>query len=404
MTGEGNQRPKRKGSGKKGARSRKTNGRSKSRLQYWRDHPWAIGAVTRHEEDADPLQAAWQERIKDPKRPRKSGGFGSYEITRMSKEIVYCHDENGTATFSYVIFGIDFGSAEINVHDAFLLVDPDREEILESIGLAYVLNVPIVPDTPDLAAELQAWEREFFTDGMKSSSDKGRLVPSSYVGVDIDSLAALEGLGNAQPIHPSEVRVIMETVRRELSVLAEAQRAMDSLRNAIKELSELLGEDGRSEHDLQRCLTRHPILFGPEYVRVVPKFRLGGDFEMDFALQRSSGLIDLVEIEAAKHPLFTKGGNPRAEMVHAEQQVLDWLAWIERYGEVARRELPELQRPVGLVVIGRDSSLEAGDDERLRQRNAILAPSIEVMTYDGLLRRAENLERHFRILRDPASE
>ena len=77
-------------------------------------------------------------------------------------------------------------------------------------------------------------------------------------------------------------------------------------------------------HDLQRCLFRHPILFGAEYIRVIPKFSLGGDFEMDFALQRSSGLIDMVEIENSKHALFTKNGNPRSQLVHAEQQVIDW--------------------------------------------------------------------------------
>jgi hypothetical protein len=390
---------------KRAASKRKRSGddpRRESRLERWEKDPWQIGAVVRHEDDDDPLQNAWRERIKEPKRPRGSDGFGSWELTRMAKEIIYCHNEKGMATFNYVIFGLDLGSAELTVSKSFELVDPDREELIETIGLAYALNVPVVPNTPELATELEALEREFFTYGIKSSSGSGRLMPSSYVGVDIDSLQALESLGKVQPIHPSEVRVLMETVRRELGVLAEAQRAIDSLRGAIEELSKLLTEEQRPEGDLQRCLTRHPILFGPEYIRVVPKFRLGGDFEMDFALQRSSGLIDLVEIEAARHPLFTKKGNPRSELVHAEQQVLDWLRWIEHYGELARRELPELSRPVGLVVIGRDSALQSGDEERLRQRNAIHAPAIEVMTYDGLLRRAESLERHFRSLRDSA--
>jgi hypothetical protein len=320
----------------------------------------------------------------------------------MSKEIIYFHEESGKPSFSYVIFGIDFGSAELAVHEAFSSVEPDREEILEAIGAAYAFNVPIVPNTQELTSELRAWEREFFIYGFKSGSGSSRLMPSQYVDVDIDSLKALDGLGSVQPIHPSEVRVLLETVRNELSILEGARRAMDSLREGIDELSVLLRRSDCSEHELQRCLTRHPILFGPEYIQVVPKFRLGGDFEMDFALQRGSGLIDLVEIEAARHPLFNKRGDPRAQLVHAEQQVLDWHAWIDRHGELARRDLPELQRPVGLVVIGRDSLLEQGDQERLRQRNAILTPAVEVMTYDGLLLRAENLQRHFGSLKEAA--
>ena len=91
-------------------------------------------------------------------------------------------------------------------------------------------------------------------------------------------------------------------------------------------------------------------------------------------------------------------------LVHAEQQVLDWLDWIERHGELARRDLPQLQRPVGYVVIGRDDTLDEDAQRRLRQRNAMLAPSIEIMTYDGLLSRAKALLGHFEQLRDSTIE
>ena len=53
---------------------------------------------------------------------------------------------------------------------------------------------------------------------------------------------------------------------------------------------------------------------------------------MDYALERHSGLLDLVEIESSSLELFTKDGNPRKELVHAEQQVFDWLEWMEANG------------------------------------------------------------------------
>jgi hypothetical protein len=265
--------------------------------------------------------------------------------------------------------------------------------------------VPVVPDTDDLAPQLEAWERELFSEGFTAKSEQKsdmRLVLSQYAGVDINSLEVLDAIERTKPITPSEARVVLAAVRREMGVLHEAKRTLDSIRSAINELATLLADNSTDEHALQRCLTRNPIIFGPEYVQIRPKFRLGGDFEMDFALQRGSGLIDLVEIEAASHELFTRRGDPRAALIHAEQQVLDWLDWIDRYGELARRDLPQLQRPVGYVVIGRDETLTEVSRRRLRQRNAVLAPSVEVMTYDGLLARAEALMQRFEGLRNDA--
>ena len=89
--------------------------------------------------------------------------------------------------------------------------------------------------------------------------------------------------------------------------------------------------------------------------RVIPKYRLGGDYEMDFALEQPSGLVDLVEIEPSTFPLYTRSGNPRSELVHAEQQVLDWLEWLEANSRLARDDLPGMMRPVGQVIIGRAS-------------------------------------------------
>jgi hypothetical protein len=377
-----------------------------SRRKRWKDDPWRIAPFALLEDDDDPLQAAWKERIANPKRPRKSEGFSTIELTRASKEIIYCREEDGSNAFAYVVFAMDLGTAEMAVEELLTGIDLDHNEILRTLGIAHTYGVPVVPDTDDLAPQLEAWERELFTEGFTVDSEEKsgtRLVLSQYADVDIDSMEVLDAIERTKPITPSEARVVLSSVRRELGLLAETKRALDSLRSAIRELGELLADDETDEHQLQRCLTRNPIIFGPEYVQIHPKFRLGGDFEMDFALQRGSGLIDLVEIEAASHELFNKRGDPRAALVHAEQQVLDWLDWIDRYGDLARRDVPQMQRPVGYVVIGRDRTLSETSQRRLRQRNAVLGLSVEVMTYDGLLERAGALMRHFERLRDDAS-
>ena len=76
-----------------------------------------------------------------------------------------------------------------------------------------------------------------------------------------------------------------------------------------------------------------------------------------------------MEIEASTHKLYTKKGNPSAPLVHAEQQVDDWLSWLEEHSDSARDHLPGLNNPRGFVVIGRRSSLSGEDAEKLNGEN-----------------------------------
>jgi hypothetical protein len=127
---------------------------------------------------------------------------------------------------------------------------------------------------------------------------------------------------------------------------------------------------------------------------VLPKHRLGSEYEMDYALERLDGVVDLLEIEASTHRLFTQAKNPTQHVVHAEQQVLDWLDWIDTNGEYARtgpKGLAGLVRPVGYVLIGRSTDWSDDDFARLRRRNQALSGSIRVVTYDQLLEHARNL-------------
>lgn len=368
-----------------------------SRVEYWEQNPWRLPATHRHEDDDDPLEHAWQERVTNPKRPRESSsGHTTTNLMRSAKEVIYCRDEEGRGTFQYVTWGLDFGSAEFTVHVTWLLAEPTRDDLLRTIGFALALRVPVVPDTDELSAELAALEREVLARGFPvEDHDRTRhLIPSKYADLDVDAVEALDVLSRAEPIMPSETRVLLATARRELDARAEAGRVLKALRLGISELGEALQTDHRNEGALQSCLTRHPILFGPEYRRLIPKFRLGGDFELDFALQRAGGLVDLVEIEASTHAVFNRRGDPSAALVHAEQQILDWLNWLDRYGELPRRDLPEIQRPTGYVVIGRDLKWDDTAHRRLQQRNQVLGGALQVLTWDGLVRRASTLLSH----------
>lgn len=178
------------------------------------------------------------------------------------------------------------------------------------------------------------------------------------------------------------IALAREATQREQAV-AEAVRAIGNLRAATAALS----DEVRDEAALQRCLTQYPVLFGLQYRAVVPKYRLGKDFEMDYALEQLGGFVDCVELEPSNLRLYTRAGNPTKELVHAEQQVLDWLEWLEANSRLARDDFPGLMRPLGQVVIGRRHSLVKADLTRLRRRNAAWRGSLAVLTYDDLLDR-----------------
>jgi hypothetical protein len=190
-------------------------------------------------------------------------------------------------------------------------------------------------------------------------------------------------------LSPAELLVLRGAVQREFEARDEAGRLLASLRAGIQELTVELQAEAANEGELQACLTRNPLLFGLDYHRVIPQHRLGAEYVMDYALERVSGFVDLVEIEASAHALYTQQHKPTAALVRAEQQVLDWLDWIERNADYARQSLPGVQRPLGYVVIGRSSSLSEEDQARLRRRNTTLQGSVQVLTYDDLLARAQ---------------
>ena len=171
--------------------------------------------------------------------------------------------------------------------------------------------------------------------------------------------------------------------------LGNAQRTLNYLEIAISSLEQALNTKERNENQLQRILTENPILFGIEYSRIIPKHKLGAEYEIDYALEKYSGLKDIVEIESSSLKLFTKQGNPTKDLVHAEQQIIDWMNWIEQNNSYANSKVPGFISPKGFVVIGTNSELTEKDKMSLVRRNKLFNESITVLTYDDLLNKAK---------------
>lgn len=250
--------------------------------------------------------------------------------------------------------------------------DAAKESIKRFLTIALMHDVPVYPNSEEVAPALARFHRELLLEGFRAPDSSGEyvtLVLADSPGANVESLEHFEGMNLTNTVSPAEVHLIRKAVLDEIARRDEAGRILTALRLAIEELAHLLEDTQRNENKLQECLTHDPILFGTEYRRIIPKHKLGDEYEMDYALERASGLVDLVEIEASTHTWFTQAGNPKKELVHAEQQVLDWLDWIERNNPYARDWLPGLVQPTGYVVIGRGDTLSAKDRERLRRRN-----------------------------------
>ncbi len=331
------------------------------------------------------------------KKERK--GRTESDIYEMCKELIFDIDDK--PVFHAIMHSINTEPVfEIEVSHLLdiLVKGKDQEDLKEDIkhvlALAIVHDVPVYPNNERLASVLAKYHRDLLIEGFRAPDESGeyvRLQLANSPGPDVETLRHFESMRLTDAHSPAELQLIRDAVMAELAKRDEAGRILTSLRLAIEELSALLEQTTRNEGDLQECLTRNPILFGTEYRRVVPKHRLGTEYEMDYALEHATGLVDLVEIEASTHRLFTKKGDPRQALIHAEQQVLDWLDWLERHGMYARENLPGLVQPVGYVVIGRSIDLSEEDRKRLRRRNSFFRGNIRILTYDDLLGRARNL-------------
>jgi len=356
-----------------------------SRLEKWQSLNWhtsffALGELpTKLSELIDAL----------PNRPDAGIEEAVSGVFKMAKEIIFditVHDKITLTPLAWVIDSHTFDYVLTTLFEGIFDTD---EDVKPRLALALADEVPVVPNTDEVAPRLEAIYADLLTSGFTTQSEgtSRRYVLTERARFDPES-----GIKSDRPvIQPAEVALLLKRLRDEQEQNAEIKAVLARLTAAMTELQELLNATERNEHDLQRCLTKYPIFFGPDYRRVIPKHRLGSDYEMDYALELIDGSVDVMEIEASTHPLYKRGGDPTVALVHAEQQVLDWLAWLDVNSPYARTKLPGVRRACGIVVIGSRARLSEADGERLRWRNMMYAGRLTVLTYEDLLDRCEVL-------------
>jgi hypothetical protein len=158
---------------------------------------------------------------------------------------------------------------------------------------------------------------------------------------------------------------------------------------------ERLISKGLPEKAFQEFLEAHPTVLDPGASEVVPRQNLGELWKTDFVVRRLDDRYIFVEIEKPQDRLFTRYPQPSTALSHAVGQVLSWFTSVEDNISYAHAHgFPGIHAPQGIVVIGRKKDMNAEQLRMLRTLNDILAPRVEVLTYDDVLDNARNIVRN----------
>lgn len=141
------------------------------------------------------------------------------------------------------------------------------------------------------------------------------------------------------------------------------------------------------EELLQDFFEENPILlhqFPAE--RTIPKAKILSKHVADFAILTAQKELILIEIEKTTTPLMKKNGHRASALVHAFDQVKDWLCVIEEQRiavldclKIDRHDVSNIR---GVVIAGREKGYDAQNLRCLKMSNE---GPINFLTYDDLL-------------------
>ncbi|MDP9311498.1 MAG: DUF4263 domain-containing protein [Chloroflexota bacterium] len=178
--------------------------------------------------------------------------------------------------------------------------------------------------------------------------------------------------------------------------LVQRQIILTDLFRLLEQYHSIINERNYRERVVHRFLRDHPVLLIPNKKKMWYEYDLREKrklkYKMDFVIELTTERYLLVELENPNHRLFTSTGDFTQAVNHAERQVSDWIRWIRQNQARMQQELPGIDAPEGLIIIGRGTDLTPDQRAAIRLRNE--QHGIKLMTYDDLAEQAENYIRH----------
>jgi len=236
----------------------------------------------------------------------------------------------------------------------------------------------------------------------------GQIIRPDYVRFDVAATHTLdEELHSEEKARDDATRDVLVSANAYLMGLAQVpadqkqDRVIAELRAAINEFEQLLASDPE-EWRLQMFLglPRNKILLHPSADAVTPEVKLGSEHRVDFVLELPQQRHVLVEIERPRDQLYTKDGDPADRHKHGQQQIMDWIEWLDENKDYARKNIPALRRvkePEYWLIVGLRSNTSDKHQRALTRKNVELH-RIETMTFDDLLDRAKQYLENLRNL------
>ena len=151
----------------------------------------------------------------------------------------------------------------------------------------------------------------------------------------------------------------------------------------LEQYDELMANRPDDEPAFQRFFENHPLLLDPRAFQVwgLPDFH--GKFEPDFVIRTYDNRYLVVEIETPGKLLVTKQRQLSADATHAISQVLGYQEYLRTHLDAASETFPGFTTAAGLVVVGRESSLNDEQKAFLRSENQSRS-DISIVGFDAL--------------------
>ena len=187
----------------------------------------------------------------------------------------------------------------------------------------------------------------------------------------------------------------------------------DELRNMLKDA------DNYTEKDWQRLMVGFLLLIFPKYIAVLPNLQVKDFYSnpenvkdrfIDLALVDSNGTIDIIEIKKPfancliSRSKYRDNYTPCRELSGSIMQVEKYIFYLKKWGRRGEKEILKKQKdllphnfevritnPQAIIILGRDVDFtndQKFDFEIIKRKYANV---IDIITYDDLLRRLENI-------------
>ncbi len=354
------------------------------RRDVWKDPRYlTVGMVGEVDHDS---QTNLLEKINVLLPGNKDDGLSTSALMKSCREYVVYRQDDGLFGASFINLAICSEKRKLAFFNFLDQIDMDEEDLIQSIAMCEIYEVPVVPDTSELIEPLQSAFRELYSHGFSMGEGKKkqhyRLIKSMSEMPLEPNKREVEVPSFVQPALAHASRLKLESIQKDFGFTAEF---LSDLTLGLDKLEKALLGTENAENVYQRMLEAYPQVLGLNYESVHSQFGFAEKFRADFALFTPAGSTVFVELESPKHKLFTNKGDPAAPLTHAISQITDWHHWLANNYLYLGDKIPYAESPFSIIVIGRESSINQSARKKLTYMNSVNRHQFKIITYDTLL-------------------